>query len=341
MAGRMGITLLGLMVAGGTLSGCAARTSSGGPEAAESGQKLGQIRVVTFNLHQPFDDVPSGLGELISEYRAALSRQRRIGPLLNDYDLVLLQESFVARVNGSRRSLLPSFVVDSLYQPLKRASELPFRSGYQDPLPPPQALPIKTELWFSDGLVRFSQLPFEAADLERVAWETCHGPDCYTNKGFSFVRTNLAAGALGSIDVYNLHMNAGGAPEDIAARRAQAEQLAQAILTFSGQRALIVAGDFNLSSSSDHPERAAADSDTLARLLETTGLVDTYRACVDQNGGCDSAEEDRILIRSAGGSQPQLTLRAASWLALGAGTPFAGLSDHQAVQAVVEWEQSP
>lgn len=177
--------------------------------------------------------------------------------------------------------------------------------------------------------------------LARVPWQVCHGSDCFTNKGFSIARTSLPTAAQVEVDVYNLHMNAGSDPQDISARRDQARQLAQAILELSGSRVLIVAGDFNLSLQSKDPQRAQDDAEILDQLLRATGLVDAYGACDRQVDGCNRQEVDRILIRSAGAGDSQLALRALAWQALGAGTPFEGLSDHQAVVARIGWELLP
>lgn len=127
-----------LLIAIGLLSSCG-RTQPPAPVPEDSGSDLqdrnGQILLLTFNVQNPFDGIPTGLAEGFREYRAALERQKRIAPLLNDYDLVLLQESFVARVNGSRRDLLPRFDLAGLYRPLDRAAEHRYRSGYQQPFP--------------------------------------------------------------------------------------------------------------------------------------------------------------------------------------------------------------
>jgi hypothetical protein len=56
--------------------------------------------------------------------------------------------------------------------------------------------------------------------VTRQRWENCHdsAADCLSLKGFSFARTTLPSGA--TVDVYNLHMEAGGDPEDDALRNA-------------------------------------------------------------------------------------------------------------------------
>ena len=68
----------------------------------------------------------------------------------------------------------------------------------------------------ADGLNWFSRFPFSW--IHRVRWAQCNGylgaaSDCMADKGFSFGELTLAPGV--SVDVYNLHAEAGGSERDI------------------------------------------------------------------------------------------------------------------------------
>ena len=130
-----------------------------------------------------------------------------ISPLLNGYDLVLVQESWQT---PDPNPLDPLRVYHEL---LVADADHPYKS---DPAPAPLGTdPNRPSALVSDGLNRFSQFPFDP--VIREAWEGCfgefdNGADCLAQKGFSVARTTLAAGV--TLDIYNLHMEAGNGPED-------------------------------------------------------------------------------------------------------------------------------
>src|SRR5690606_10407959 len=120
-----------------------------------------------------------------------------------------------------------------------------------------------------DGLNQFSRFRFRW--LHRVRWAQCNGylgaaSDCLADKGFSFGELEIAPGV--SIDVYNLHAEAGTAPLDIEVRRGNFEQLSDYLRSRSGDHAAVVAGDTNLR------VNAPGDAETLERFLSVTGLTD-------------------------------------------------------------------
>jgi endonuclease/exonuclease/phosphatase family metal-dependent hydrolase len=166
------------------------------------------IRVLTYNVAGlPEELVPS----------SASRNNALISPLLNDYDLVLLQEDF------------------AYHGAIVAASSYRYAST---PDPTARAL--------GDGLTMLSTSPF--TDFQRVTWNDCFGvmdsgSDCLTPKGFTFAR--LTVGTLGAIDIYNVHTDAGYGSRDVEARHKNLQQLADAILTLSADRPVIVAGDFN------------------------------------------------------------------------------------------------
>lgn len=197
----------------------------------------GTMRVLSYNV--------AGLPDALSGSTPSVNTPL-ISPLLNDFDLVLVQEDF------------------SFHPELSADAEHPHQStpGGGGSL--------------GDGLNRFSESAF--ADFERAGWTECNGTvdsgsDCLTDKGFTVGLHELAPGA--NVDVYNFHMDAGGSEDDIAARQAQVQQVLETIEMRSADRALIVGGDTNMD------EEDEADFVT---LLEGAGLTDACRelACGDE-----------------------------------------------------------
>lgn len=256
--------------------------------SAASAQTRGKLRVITYNV--------AGLPEGISQSRP-IRNLPMIGGLLNAYDLALVQEDFA----------YPAALRERVRFPYASA---PFVRG--------------DRLDFGDGLSQFSKLPL--TETKRASWQQCHGYtdsyfDCLTPKGYSAARLELEGG--GSIDVYNLHMDAGQSRADRAARAAQLEQLARAISENSQGRPLIVAGDFNLG----RGERAL-----LAELEDRTGLRDSCRTL-----GCpEPGRIDRVLVRGT----DALRLVPLSWKAERRFTDASGqpLSDHLPVVVELGWE---
>ena len=177
-----------------------------------------------------------------------------------------------------------------------------------------------------DGLNRFSTFPFET--VERVAWYACHGQldcasDCLATKGWSFARTQVDEGV--EIDVYNLHMEAGGCPEDLEIRLQASMDLATAIAERSDGRAVLVGGDFNLN------REDAEDVKPLDLILDGAGLTD---AC--DSVGCADERIDKIMFRS--GDRVQLGVTAwrvpDEFVDAKTGDP---LSDHLPVASVITY----
>ena len=146
--------------------------------------------------------------------------------------------------------------------------------------------------------------------------------DCLAAKGFSLARHTIAAGV--SVDVYNLHADAGADTGDSAARRAQFAQLAWFIANHSAGQALIVAGDTNLNTK--RPE----DMQILDAFLHATGLQVAAHVL-------DQPERiDRVMFRSSDAVVLQPMQR---WIA----DEFVDqqgmeLSDHPAVAVDFRWQ---
>lgn len=214
----------------------------------------GTLSVLTYNVAGLPDGLSSG---------DPIPHMPQISPLLNAYDIALVQEDFWYHAE------------------LSADAEHAFRSAPWSERP---SLPD-----IGDGLNRFSRSPF--SDHERVGWGDCEGAtdcssDCLATKGWSWARHTLSEGI--QIDVYNLHNEAGGCPRDFEIRDAAMRGLVTAIEERSAGRAVIVGGDFNLHL--DDP----LDRPSYEALSNGAGLTD---ACLEL--ACGSNTIDRILYRSS------------------------------------------
>lgn len=249
----------------------------------------GEVTLLTYNV--------AGLPDSVSQ-SMPIEYTPQISPLLNLYDLALVQEDF------------------AYHDLLVADAEHPYQSD-----PHPSSNP--RELMFGDGLNEFSQFPF--GPLDRVTWVECNGTvdsgsDCLTIKGFYAATHTLSEGI--DVDVYDLHMDAGGSEGDIAARDAQVAQLVAHIEANAGDRPVIVAGDTNM----DEEDEASFQA-----LVDGAGLVDVCRAL-------DCGEEyriDRVLVRSSA----TIELTPVAWEVDDRFVDPEGnqLSDHEAVGVTIGW----
>ena len=248
-----------------------------------------------------------------------------ISPLLNDYDFVLTQEDFDWWQKG-----LGQLDFVHYHERLRARVDHPYRSG-RHPGPAAVGLAVATQrpfLQVGDGLGLLSRFPFE--NLTRVPWKTV-GPsasDGLAMKGFSMARVELVSGV--SVDLYNLHADAGGEAPDKAAREAGFEQLAAWIEERSAGHAVILGGDTNLHTEADagHPE----DAQVWRAFLERTGLRDVWEAL----GTRDHARIDKFAFRSGGGVElmPLSGKYEAEKFRDAAG---GALSDHEALAVRWRW----
>lgn len=267
----------------------------GGLSACESdpSTQSAEIMTLTYNVA----GLPFGVSKSDPEKNTPL-----ISPLLNSYDLVLIQEDF------------------SYTTQLSSEADHPYKTT---PAVPP------TGTFVNDGLTMFSNFPF--SDLERHKWVECyghgdHGSDCLSAKGFSVAEVELSQGV--TVEVYNLHMDAGSDVPDYEARVAQVDQLLQEIASRSSDRAVIIAGDTNLNF--DKP--GIDNKGLLDTLLAGGGLTDACRALSCAEPG----RIDRIFYRSS----ERLEIEALSWAVDESFVDAEGnsLSDHNAVAVRLSWK---
>ena len=267
----------------------------------------GEFLALTYNVA----GLPMGLSSSMPELFTPM-----IGPLLNDYDMVLVQESWLTPDPN------PGDPLRVYHELLVEVSEHPYKSVPADV--PWGTDPDRPDALLGDGLNMFSDFPF--GETTRVRWPTCvqTASDCLALKGFSATRMELDDGV--SIDVYNLHMEAGGSAEDDAARDAGIDLLVDFMADFSDGTAVIVGGDFNL-----HTDREPAMTQ-FARLLDQAGLQD---ACTVHD--CDRPGSiDKFLFRSS--DTLQLSAESFSFetdvFVSDAGEP---LSDHDPLAVRFAW----
>ena len=242
------------------------------------------FRVLSYNV--------AGLPQGISGSDPLLNTPQ-ISPKLNPFELVLVQEDF------------------AYHDALVASATHPHRST-----------PMATTSDFGDGLNALSRFPFGA--LSRTKWSKCNGiidqsNDCLTPKGFSRFVLDLGDGR--SVDVYNMHFDAGRGQGDVNARQAQVDQLVAAIAQQSAGKAVIVAGDTNMK---------ASDEATLQKLLTGSSLD-----CACRTLQCAEPERiDRIMFRSSA----TLTLTPKSYAVESSFVDLSGspLSDHEPASATFE-----
>lgn len=188
----------------------------------------GSFSVITYNI--------AGLPQLICS--AATPRRESIsaiGRLLNRFDIAHVQEDF------NYNQYL--YNTDNAH---------PFRT------------PTKGAVMTGDGLNTLSKFPVK--DLRRISWTDCTGADCFTPKGFTYTRIEIAPNR--SIDFYNVHANAYNHPRAALARRRNMEQLSTYIRLHSTGNAVIVMGDLN--------GRYSFGQDNVDWLLKENGLSDAW-----------------------------------------------------------------
>jgi hypothetical protein len=253
--------------------------ASSAPAAAGDGETTERFTALTYNV--------AGLPEPLSGSEPATNTSL-ISPLLNRYDLVLVQEDWVDPVP-------PVAPFDFYHDDLIADADFAYEPAPASP--PLGADPRRPEALVADGLNFLSRFPL--GEITREMWTGCFGgldtsdggaADCASQKGFAFTRVEIAPDV--EIDLYNLHGEAGSTPADIEHSAADFEQLAAFIDEHSSRRAVIVGGDFNLHTDEE------PDATVFADFLDATDLVDT---CEEVECGRDADQIDKFVFRSGGG----------------------------------------
>ncbi|KAL4802831.1 Endonuclease/exonuclease/phosphatase [Aspergillus unguis] len=199
---------------------------------------------------------------------------------------------------------------------------------------------------FGSGLNTLSN--FNWTDFERIKWETCSeasGADCLTPKGFTVMRVRVDEGVY--VDAYNLHTDAGSEDEDVTARSANLQQVADYISTNSIGNAVLVYGDTNARYTSSGENIRVFDTqegmaDPWVELIlsgtEPTEGTDAIKC--DNPTSTDTCEVvDKIFYRSG----PALALAATSWAYEDEKFLQANgsiLSDHNPITAEIAWTKA-
>ncbi len=265
----------------------------------------GSFSVITYNIA----GLPQVICSAVTPRKESISA---IGRLLNRFDIAHVQEDF------------------NYNQYLYNAgNNHPFRT------------PTKGAVVTGDGLNTLSRFPVR--DLRRIAWTDCTGADCFTPKGFTYTRIEIAPNRF--IDFYNVHANAYNHPRAALARRRNMEQLSTYIRLHSTGNAVIVMGDLN--------GRYSFGQDNVDWLLKENGLADPWVSMHCKNhlpfrsdaipasdilSLTDSCETiDKILFRSSAFIQLKPAAYALEKVMFtnAKGLP---LSDHHPVSARFEWK---
>lgn len=245
--------------------------------APQDDRRVERFDALTYNV--------AGLPEGLSGSNPSVNTPL-ISPLLNDYDLVLVQEDWADPD--------PPVPFDFFHDDLISQVTHPYQST---PAPAPiGSVPDRPSALVSDGLNRLSRFPF--GEVIRVRWPNCFGGadtsdggagDCLSLKGFSMARTTFAPGV--EIDVYNLHAEAGNTALDQQYRAEDYAVLAAFIAEHSAGRPIILGGDTNLHG--DDP----IDLAVWRQFVDETGLQDV---CDVVDCGDDEDAIDRFAFRSGG-----------------------------------------
>lgn len=328
---RRGLALVAVVAAlTAGLVACTNPPGNGGAPATTTLVPLpgppGEFSLLSYNV--------AGLPQEVSKANPGLHLPL-ISPRLNAYDVVLTQENF-----DWWQPIAGALDFANYFARVRKDVTHPYRSGQH---PGPFAVgvdPSQRPLLVGDGLGMLARYPF--TEPVRVPWADCFGgivgpgaADCLSMKGFSMATMTLADGR--TVDVYNLHAEAGSDPQDQVLQVADYRQLAAFINTFSVGRAVVLAGDTNLHTTGAVPEAYGdADARIWQEFLTATGLTDT---CVELS--CPELSSiDKGAYRDGGGVDLTVlshTYPQADFL----GPEGEDLSDHLPLALRFAWADAP
>jgi exonuclease III len=282
----------------------------------------GSFNVITYNI----DGFPEAIGGNSSEDTKSISA---ILESLS-FDVVVFQEDFT-----KHDELISNFTTVTY----------PYRTAHWK----------GTATTFGDGLAIVSKFPFNYWDYNKVQWEQCAGtlrekilganshPDCMTEKGFSVVTLDIDEGL--QIDFYNLHQDAGGDSESLAAKQTNMTQLAEYINTHSAGKVIIVAGDFNMKLGALTSTKELTHLSIWIEFLNSTGLSVMCMEVYNNWNDCDAAgfdKPDHILFKGNNEyALYALTIEhAAEFGEINKIDTENGLSDHYPLKGAFYWEKN-
>jgi endonuclease/exonuclease/phosphatase family metal-dependent hydrolase len=262
--------------------------------AAQAGEPH-TFKLLTYNVH--------GLHSIAAQ-DSPKKRTLLIGHrVASEYDIALLQEDFVYPERIARTLSVSSQPYD-----YHRGNSSTVKAGFSQRLGQillwlPAKLFLGTDMPHGSGLttVAYRRDGFSTAKLVRKPYKICDGlfgakNDCLAAKGYLAVRLTGPDGI--EVDLWNTHLDAPGKDSNRGVRRKQLAQLTRAVQEYSGDRALIVAGDFNsrLQQRKDHL--------VLHEFQSRHGLIDV--AARRDETWHRGADKDYILYRSGLGTEVTL-----------------------------------
>jgi hypothetical protein len=221
------------------------------------------------------------LPSALTDHRSK-SRALAISPLLNGYDVVILNEAFV-----NARALLSATSHAHTYAP---------------PRPPLSPL--------NSGLLFLSKHAVVARGWERFRAVAALTADVFAAKGIGYVTVEVerAGARYGRVQLFGTHMQAAASAGAQAARMAQAEQAASFVARArdGAARLVVLAGDLNMgprqhtefdvfSCHYEHGRDARARCEAYERLLGGCGLREVRCEAADY-----AADICRFLVDGAG-----------------------------------------
>lgn len=282
----------------------------------------GSFNVMTYNI----DGFPNEIGGNTTEDTKSISAiLESLGP-----DMVVFQEDFT-----KHDALISNFTTTTY----------PYRTAHWK----------GTTTTFGDGLASVSKFPFNHLDYKKVQWNQCAGtlwkqilgtsshPDCMTEKGFSVVTLDIDEGL--QIDLYNLHQDAGGDSESLAAKKTNMAQLAEYINTYSAGKVVIVAGDFNMKLGVLTSAIELTHLSIWIDFLNDTGLSVMCMEVYKNWNECDAAgfdKPDHILFKGNNeyALYPMTIEHATEFGEINKIDTENGLSDHYPLRGAFYWERN-
>jgi len=284
----------------------------------------GQISFLSYNVA----GLPQEISQEDPQHHIPL-----ISPLLNDYQVVMTQEDFDWwRPDGLAAGLDFIHYHERLIAQATHRYKSPRHPGFEGLEVTPERL---ANVHVGDGLAFMSRFPIQGNN--RLPWTGCFGgfdvndggaADCLAIKGFSFTRMTITNGV--TVDLYNLHGEAGSTALDQSLQEDDYEQLADYIVANSAGHAIILGGDTNL-----HTDRGNPDVAIWNQFLYRTGLTDACTAT-----GCSGPGRiDKFAFRSGAGVE----LDAVSHQFHGdrfVDETGDALSDHEPLEVRFSWQRT-